>query len=362
MKKLLFLSIFTALINSAELQFKVKDLTLPAEFPKLTDLAIKKIVEQYDFKSVLKFIDEQCAGDENLKLAASRYWFKLNKNKLFKIASQKYGITPEHTLNGHANWINSVVISRDKVVTKSSINSVIVWDLNSGAKLHTLNGTDNWISSIAVSDDKVVIASYDKTAIIWDLNTGAKLHTLNCNDNWISSIAISGDKVVTGSYDKTAIIWDLNTGIKLNTLNGHDRVNSVAISGDKVVTVSYDKTAIIWDLNTGAKLHTLNCNDNWISSIAISGDKVVTGSYDKTIIWDLNQPITQLLPEITFDSLIKVDKITNSPAEDITMLLEEHQMILDDLNTAGPAPEQHRNLKHDRDENEDERINKRQAN
>src|SRR3990167_5239096 len=314
MKKLLFLSIFTALINSAELQFTVRDLALPAEFPKLTDLAIKKIVEQYDFESVLQFIDEHCAGDENLKLAASRYWYQLNKENLFKIASQKYNITPEHTLNGHAWSITSIAIYNDKVVTGSCDKTAIIWDLNTGKQLHILNGHTDCMLSVAISGDKVVTGSFDKTAIIWNLNTGKQLHTLKGHTDCIRLVAISGDKVVTGSDDETAIIWNLNTGKQLHTLKGHtDCIRSVAISDDKLVTGSYDETAIIWDLNTGKQLHTLNGHTAWIRLVAISGDKVVTGSCDKTaIIWNLNQPITQLLSDetgpITFDSLIEMDK------------------------------------------------------
>src|SRR3990167_5188478 len=220
------------------------------------------------------FIDEHCAGDENLKLAASRYWFKLNKNKLFKIASQKYRITPEHTLNGHADAITSAAISGNKIVTGSWDNNAIIWDLNNGTRLHTLNGHTDWINSVAISGDKVVTGTNDKSAIIWDLNTGARLHTLNGHTNFISSVAISGDKVVTGSWDNNAIIWDLNTGKKLHTLNGHTGV---------------------------------------VTSVAISDDKVVTGSWDNNaIIWDITQPIKKLFSNetdvITFNSLIKIDK------------------------------------------------------
>src|SRR3990167_7587003 len=274
MKKILFLSLITASINSAELQFAVKDLALPAEFTKLTELAIKKILEQYDFESVLQFIDEKCAGDENLKLAASRYWYQLNKSNLFKLASQLYGnIEPQHILKGHTKLISSVAISGDKVVTGSRDNTAIIWNLNSGKQSYTLKRHTNLVTSVAISDGKVITVYRNNTAIIWDIDSGARLHTLIGHTAWISSVAIFGDKVVTGSYNN----------------------------------------ATIWDLNTATKLHTLNA-DTWsMISVAISGDKVVTGSLDNSaIIWDLNQPIKKLLSNetgiITFNSLIEIDK------------------------------------------------------
>src|SRR3990167_5915766 len=316
MKKILFLSLITASINSAELQFAVKDLALPAEFPKLTELAIKKILEQYDFESVLQFIDEKCAGDENLKLAASRYWYQLNKSNLFKLASQLYGnIEPQHILKGHTKLISSVAISGDKVVTGSRDNTAIIWDLNSGTRSHTLVGHAEPINSVAIHDGKIVTGSWDKTAIIWDLNSGAKLQILNSNTDRIRSVAIFSDAIVTGFYESGyIIIWNLNSGKQSYTLKRHTNlVTSVAISDGKVITVYRNNTAIIWDIDSGARLHTLIADTAWISSVAIFGDKVVTGSLDNSaIIWDLNQPIKKLLSNetgiITFNSLIEIDK------------------------------------------------------
>src|SRR3990167_2148649 len=315
MKRLLFLSIFAALINSAEVDWKNTEISFQdlsqsiSPINSLIDLSARAAVNSFSLEDAL----EKMPADD-LKHVIANYWYQFNKDKLSKIASQKYKITPEHTLYDYTDCIQSVAISGDKIVARYFDKSAIIWDLNTGKKLHALNGHNGRIISVAISGDKVVTGSYDKTAIIWDLNTGKKLNTLNGHTDLISSVAVSGDKVVTGSSDKGAIIWDLNSGAKLHTLNGHtDYIKSIVISGGKIVTGSEDKTAIIWDLNTGDKLHTLKDHIETIISVAISGDKVVTGSWDKrAIIWNLTQPIKKLLSNetgvITFDSLIEIDK------------------------------------------------------
>src|SRR3990167_5361771 len=247
MKRLLFLSIFAALINSAEVDWKNTEISFQdlsqsiSPINSLIDLSARAAVNSFSLEDAL----EKMPADD-LKHVIANYWYQFNKDKLSKIASQKYKITPEHTLYDYTDCIQSVAISGDKVVTGSYDKTAIIWDLNTGKKLNTLNGHTELISSVAISGDKVVTGSWDNSAIIWDLNTDTKLHTFNGHTDLISSVAVSGDKVVTGSSDKGAIIWDLNSGDKLHTLKDHiETIISVAISGDKVVTGSWDKRAII---------------------------------------------------------------------------------------------------------------------
>ena len=215
-----------------------------------------------------------------------------------------------HTLVGHTDWVRSVAIAGDKVVTGSADETAKIWDLNTGELLHILAGHTGEVNAVAIAGDptslqpslkamadtvklrragKVVTGSGDRTAKIWDLNTGTLLHTLVGHTSLIGSVAVAGDKVVTGSYDNTAKIWDLNTGTLLHTLAGHTgAIYSVAITGDKVVTGSSDNTAKIWNLNTGELLRTLAGHTGWVGSIAVAGNKVVTGSQDGTAkIWSL---------------------------------------------------------------------------
>jgi len=236
------------------------------------------------------------------------------------------------TLEGHTDWVNSVAIAGDKVVTGSEDATAKVWDINNGQLLHTLDGHTDVIISVATAGDKVVTGSRDTTAKIWDINTGHLLDTLehawcvnavaitgdimatgsgNTLTVWnlkmmhyrtflghwhmIDSIAIAGNKVLTGSRDNTAKIWNINNGqLLLTLLVGHmHEISSVSVAGDKVVTGSVGGNAKIWDINTGQLIHTLQEHqehtDDRLRSVAIEGNKVVTGLYKGNAkIWNSN--------------------------------------------------------------------------
>ena len=204
-----------------------------------------------------------------------------------------------HELTGHQDWVNSVALSGDGryIVSGSDDRTVAVWDLQTGARLHQLTGHQGRVRSVALSGDgrHIVSGSSDKTVAVWDLQTGARLHQLTGHQDWVNSVALSGDgrHIVSGSSDKTVAVWDLQTGARLHQLTGHqDWVNSVALSGDgrHIVSGSDDRTVAVWDLQTGARLHELTGHQGRVRSVALSGDgrHIVSGSSDKTVaVWDL---------------------------------------------------------------------------
>ena len=116
--------------------------------------------------------------------------------------------------------------------------------------LKTLEGHKNYVNSvIETHDGKIVSASNDKTIKIWDITTSRCLKTLEGHDNYAKSITETHDgKIVSALSDKTIKIWDKTTGNCLKTLRGHDdEVNSIIETHDgKIVSASDDKTIKIW--------------------------------------------------------------------------------------------------------------------
>ncbi|OGB84779.1 hypothetical protein A3F66_00790 [candidate division TM6 bacterium RIFCSPHIGHO2_12_FULL_32_22] len=321
MKKLLFLSIITVLINSAELQFAVKDLALPAEFPKLTELVIKKILEQYDFESVLEFINEKCAGDESLKLAAARYWYQLNKAKITKLNLQKpKNILKSHTLLGASdgklvvrnvenenkvliidinsgNILNIVDVQKffshrnyhsiyeDKLIVYQG-GCVQIFDVNSNKFLYNFSHVEQ--SGCSRFNNIIAIGSgyYTNSKIIlYDINTGKELHQLKI-DSVESSFAISKDKIVFPSPGG-AIIYDLKSGKELHTIYISDSAavaRTITIVDDKIIINLCDNRVIICD-DTGKQLCSI---DSGLQAyeVTISDDKIITVHKDHFSIWD----------------------------------------------------------------------------
>jgi WD40 repeat protein/serine/threonine protein kinase len=224
-------------------------------------------------------------------------WYRLNY-----IMDQSY-----MTFRGHTGEVYGIAVSADgkRIVSGSADQTVMVWDLATGAELVTLRGHGDWVSSAAFSPDgkRIISGSGDNTVKVWDWATGVELMTLRGHGDWVSSVAFSpdGKRVVSGSGDKTVRMWDATSGAELMTIRGHERqIGPVSFSPDgrRIVSGSMDwtikeepwnQTIAVWDATTGAEVMTLPGHDYWVEAIDISPDskRIVSGGYDSTIkVWD----------------------------------------------------------------------------
>ncbi|KAF4332757.1 heterokaryon incompatibility protein het-E-1, partial [Fusarium beomiforme] len=199
------------------------------------------------------------------------------------------------TLEGHGDFVNSVVFSHDsKKVASASDDYVIgIWNAETGECERVLEGHSDRVKSVVFSHDskKVASTSHDETIRIWNAETGKCERVLEGHSNWVKSVVFSHDskKVASASHDETIRIWNAETGECERVLEGHsDPVNSVVFSHDskKVASTSYDETIRIWNAETG------NCErllEGGVDSVVFSHDsrKVALASNDKTIrIWN----------------------------------------------------------------------------
>ncbi|KAG8665275.1 uncharacterized protein FPOAC1_013254 [Fusarium poae] len=171
------------------------------------------------------------------------------------------------TLEGHSDWVDSVVFSYDskKVASGSSditiasgSETVRIWDTETGECKQVLQGHSDEVNSVVFSHDskKIAAASKNMTVRIWDAKMGACERVLEGHDDYSHSLVVSHDskKVASGSSDETVRIWDAETGECKQVLQGQDdEVDSVVFSHDskKVVSSSSDKKIRIWDVETG---------------------------------------------------------------------------------------------------------------
>ena len=88
--------------------------------------------------------------------------------------------------------------------------------------------------------ERIASGSID-TVWIWDVNTGILLAQLDGSMGrvWSVSFSRNGERVASGSDDNTVRIWDATSGNQVAQFNGHtDRVWSVAFSPDDTHIVS----------------------------------------------------------------------------------------------------------------------------
>ncbi|KAJ4076770.1 hypothetical protein NW756_012779 [Fusarium oxysporum] len=170
-------------------------------------------------------------------------------------------------------------------------------DSDWNAVLQTLEGHTEWVSSVVFSKDGTLIASgsWDNTIKIWNMVTGEEERTLEGHTDWVNSVIFSNDGklIASGSRDNTVKIWNMVTGEEEGTLKGHtDSVNSVVFSNDGtlIASGSDDSTVKIWNVVTGEEERTLEGHTDWVNSVVFSNDGklIASGSRDNTVkIWNI---------------------------------------------------------------------------
>ena len=194
------------------------------------------------------------------------------------------------TLRGHSNYVRSVAVAGNRIVSGSDDNTVRIWDIHSGRLVRTLVGHSYGVRSVTIAEDKIVSgAAYrDNTVKVWDVNTGRLIRTLRGHSYDVNSFAIVGNRVISGSGDNTIMVWDLNSGRHIRTLTGHSGdVYSVVVAHDNIISRSYQEIKM-WDINTGHLLRTFAGHSSAIRSITVTGSRIVSGLWQQIKVWDIN--------------------------------------------------------------------------
>ena len=201
--------------------------------------------------------------------------------------------------------VTSIAFSPDgnTLVSGSSDQKIIFWDVTSGNRLRTLGGYINHIYTLTWKPNKkdgkqqLIASSGTSSSIrIWDANKGCLETTIQGHQSWIPMIAWSpdGNILASASFDRTIRLWNPDNGQCLQVLEGHgDIVYAVDWNpnGKVLATASGDLTIKLWNLHSGQSFSTLKGHEYWVCKVAWHphGQLLASGGFDSTVrLWDTN--------------------------------------------------------------------------
>ncbi|NUM34721.1 MAG: tetratricopeptide repeat protein [Candidatus Brocadiae bacterium] len=206
-----------------------------------------------------------------------------------------------HVLQGHKDWVRSVVIGNDgKIISGSDDWSIKVWDTKSGHCEATLEGHIMPVTALAVPSHAgkgrfFFSASRDHTVKVWDAQNYKCMKTLESHKDWVSSLVLphEGNKVISGSLDGTICIWHVLGWRCLGVLDASKNlVKKILISHDssKIFSISQDNAISVWDIGSGKLNNKWESHKEEIHDIALSpdGKYLASAARDNTVrLWDI---------------------------------------------------------------------------
>jgi WD40 repeat protein len=127
------------------------------------------------------------------------------------------------------------------IATEDSLNSIELWDAETGHLRALLQGHVSTIYTLAFSPDGRLLASAsrDGTARLWNVETGQLLFTLRAGKEIATRVAFNPEgSLLTVGYHTLARVWDVSTGQLQATLSPHSDINTAVIFGTYVDGIS----------------------------------------------------------------------------------------------------------------------------
>lgn len=136
------------------------------------------------------------------------------------------------TCEEHEGSINCMEISEDGsvLVTGSDDAYVRLWSTKTELIecIGVLEGHEDYITSILIEDNFVLSSSADKTVRKWDMYSCECLVVFIGHESTVNKMICTGDFLFSVSYDKKAMCWDFDTGECVRVFTGHrNNVTSV---------------------------------------------------------------------------------------------------------------------------------------
>ena len=189
------------------------------------------------------------------------------------------------------------------VATEDSLNTIQLWDTDTGRMRTLLEGHGSTVYELAFSRDGKLLASAsrDGTARIWDVEAGRLLTTLAAGEEIARRVQFDpAGTILAVGYHTQAKLWDVSSGKVIANLTRHSDVNrlvlfgtywdaiSIAMSPDgRLLLTIGDKSIKVWNAITGDLVTTL---EGIHAPVAFSSDSralAATGRNKTVLLWSI---------------------------------------------------------------------------
>lgn len=237
----------------------------------------------------------------------------------------------------HSNWINSIILVQDKLVSGSDDKTIIVWDLIAKQSISKINNSISVYALVHIREH--IIASGggwpDYLIKIWNINNSSLLHSLKSHANNVSGLIMYNQfTLLSVGWDKSIILWSIHSNITESKQNRSictdTQITSCLDLNYSILAVGTMNGPIdIWNIETSQLIKSLREHSQSVKKILrLSLNLIVSCSSDKSIrIWDLEAKTQKQVLEQHTDRVFGIVKLNKfqliSISEDRTLRLWE---------------------------------------
>ena len=262
---------------------------------------------------------------------------------LFLKAREKVETFSDQVSSNHDDWVSSVAVLGDLVLTGCYDNTVNIWRV-SGAKVLVIPGHNQPVKTVAwINKDTFVSGGGDQVVnmLRWSEESNS-VEMVNCcrgHERSVECVGVAGGGAVfsTGGWDNTVKIWSGNmvgeegkseagesaakrskgggvTRTPLQTLGGHkEAVSGLAwMEANTLASASMDHTIKLWDVELGGLKHEIVGNKAFfsLSHNPISGSLLASSADRSVRMYDPRTGAEQIVTSVFTSHTGWVSKVT----------------------------------------------------
>ena len=126
-----------------------------------------------------------------------------------------------------------------------------VWSAEDWTVQSQFEGHKDWVTSVVLFGEYLITTSVDKTCKVWDRESAKLIKTL-AHENWVTSACIFNGMLITAVGDASIVAWDSDTWEKRWRVPAHKEYNAVSAlectGDDLLLTASWDGSVKGWSM------------------------------------------------------------------------------------------------------------------